>query len=203
MDWNNKHAVLTAVSNNGAALKYTVLELQADREVVLVAVSNYGYALEYASSELRADRVVVLATVSNKGHALEYASPELRADREVVLAALSNFGRALQCSPELQADREVVLTAVNNDIKALKYASPELRVKFRNKTREQINELLTEQSKVYINKEEKDEECPICLENYGKNRLIKLNCGHIIHFECWNQWKKHKSSCPLCRAKQP
>ena len=117
MDWNNKQAVLTAVSNNGAALKYTVLELQADREVVLVAVSNYGYALEYASSELRADRVVVLATVSNKGHALEYASPELYRE-------------------------------------------------FRNKTREQINELLNferkqknqrsqpkSQPKIYINKE--------------------------------------------------
>ena len=145
-----------------------------------------------------------MAAVSNNGLALQDASREFRADREVVLTALSNFGRALQCSPELKADREVVLTAVNNDIKALKHASPELRVEFRNKTRKQINELLREQSKVYNNKEEKDEECPICLENYGKNKkLIKLNCGHIIHFECWNQWKKHKSSCPLCRSVQP
>ena len=125
--------------------------------------------------------------------------------KQSVLDAVSRKGSNFKyASPELKTDREVVLTAVNNDIKALKHASPELRVEFRNKTREQINELLREQSKVYINKEEKDEECPICLENYGKNKkLIKLNCGHIIHSECWNQWKKHKSSCPLCRAKQP
>ena len=157
MDWNNKQAVLTAVSND-------------------------IYALQHASPELKADREVVLTAVSNNGYALKFVSPELRSDREVVLAALYN------------------------DIYALNYASPELYREFRNKTREQINELLNferKQSEVYINEEEKDEECPICLENYGKNRLIKLNCGHIIHFECWNQWKKHKSSCPLCRAKQP
>ena len=101
-------------------------------------------------------------------------------------------------------NKQVVLAAVSNDGRQLRYASRELQVKFRNKTREQINELLNferKQPKFYINK---DEECPICLENYGKNKkLIKLNCGHIIHSECWNQWKKHKSSCPLCRAVQP
>ena len=187
MDWNNKQAVLTEVTRNSYTLRYASPELQGDREVVLAAVSNDGRALEYASRELRADREVVLTAVSNNGYALKFVSPELRSDREVVLAALYN------------------------DIYALNYASPELYREFRNKTREQINELLNlerklnqkKQSKVYINEEEKDEECPICLENYGKNRLIKLNCGHIIHFECWNQWKKHKSSCPLCRAKQP
>ena len=178
MSWNNKQAVLDRVSYSGRALQRAARVLRADREVVLAAVSKDGYALKYASRELQADREVVLVAVSNYAAALQFASPELQADREVVLAAVSNWGHALE------------------------YASRELRVKFRNKTREQINELLNferKQPKFYINQ---DEVCPICLENYGKNRLIKLNCGHIIHFECLNQWKERKSSCPLCRAKQ-
>lgn len=57
--------------------------------------------------------------------------------------------------------------------------------------------------KYKLKKEEINEVCVICLENYEKNKkVIKLKCGHIIHLECWNQWKDQKSNCPVCRAEQ-
>ena len=114
-----------------------------NRKVILAAVSNNGAALQDASPELQDDREVVLAAVNDFGGALRYASRVLQADREVVLTAVSNFGYALNyASPELKNDREVVLTALSNNSVAYKFGSYELYIEFKNKTHEQINELL-------------------------------------------------------------
>ena len=54
-----------------------------------------------------------------------------------------------------------------------------------------------------LKKNEIKEQCVICLENYKKDKkVIQLNCGHIIHLKCWNQWKQQQSTCPVCRAVQ-
>ena len=108
MDWNNKEAVLRAVSKIGYDLGSASQQLKADRDVVLIAVSSTGYALEFASPELRADRKIVLTAVSEDGDALRFAAPELKNDREVVLTAVSNsflFRNTLNyASPELQEE---------------------------------------------------------------------------------------------------
>lgn len=42
------------------------------------------------------------------------------------------------------------------------------------------------------------EDCSICLEIIKKNdKIYKLNCGHIFHVTCLNQW--NKNTCPYCR----
>lgn len=40
-----------------------------------------------------------------------------------------------------------------------------------------------------------EDKCPICLINQG--RFIIPDCGHIIHFNCYNHM--HGNKCPLCR----
>lgn len=41
-------------------------------------------------------------------------------------------------------------------------------------------------------------ECAICLDSLDNNIHV-LNCGHVFHKECLNNWAMIKSSCPLCR----
>jgi len=54
--------------------------------------------------------------------------------------------------------------------------------------------------------EDLSENCSICLEKYKKNeKCIRLNCSHIFHKQCLNEWFKNKINkseelnCPLCR----
>ena len=44
-------------------------------------------------------------------------------------------------------------------------------------------------------------ECIICLEEMVINNKMKiLECGHIYHYKCINNWfkKKNEINCPLC-----
>lgn len=34
-----------------------------------------------------------------------------------------------------------------------------------------------------------------------KNFIAKLNCGHIFHSECIDEWMKKKDNCPLCKKR--
>lgn len=55
---------------------------------------------------------------------------------------------------------------------------------------------------VKLSKQEKKEQCVICLEPLKKD-VIKLNCDHLIHKKCWEQWnQQNKKTCPICRAEQ-
>ena len=40
--------------------------------------------------------------------------------------------------------------------------------------------------------------CTICLEN-GQETQTRLNCGHIFHEKCLEDWLKINATCPLCR----
>lgn len=47
---------------------------------------------------------------------------------------------------------------------------------------------------------EESPECSICLDVVENNELIKLiNCNHVFHKYCINEWKKINNTCPLCR----
>jgi hypothetical protein len=43
--------------------------------------------------------------------------------------------------------------------------------------------------------------CSICLNdvNITDNNIIKLNCGHILHFSCCFNNLNYNNKCPLCR----
>ena len=51
-----------------------------------------------------------------------------------------------------------------------------------------------------IQKDEVEEQCAICLEEY-KIGLYKrtLNCNHTFHKKCIDKWIGEKLSCPICR----
>jgi hypothetical protein len=45
-------------------------------------------------------------------------------------------------------------------------------------------------------------ECCICCSKYMKNEeYIKLECGHLFHSGCIEEWVKYKKNCPVCRIK--
>jgi len=53
-----------------------------------------------------------------------------------------------------------------------------------------------------LSKKDKKDECVVCLDLLKKN-VIQLNCDHIMHKKCWEEWNKQKkTTCPICRAEQ-
>eukprot|EP00615_Pteridomonas_danica_P011905 CAMPEP_0114365432 /NCGR_PEP_ID=MMETSP0101-20121206/28409_1 /TAXON_ID=38822 ORGANISM="Pteridomonas danica, Strain PT" /NCGR_SAMPLE_ID=MMETSP0101 /ASSEMBLY_ACC=CAM_ASM_000211 /LENGTH=1089 /DNA_ID=CAMNT_0001513765 /DNA_START=106 /DNA_END=3371 /DNA_ORIENTATION=+ len=141
--------VLTAISQDGLALRDASDELRNDFHVVLPAVIKNGLALKYVSDELRNDSNVVTAAVSNNIMALEYVSDNVVIDAvsilkrlalryrneglcnnndKIVCKAVQHNGMILQyASNWLRNDYNVVLAAVTNNGLALQYASYELR----------------------------------------------------------------------------
>lgn len=64
-----------------------------------------------------------------------------------------------------------------------------------NNNNQEINEYIILKSNFENN------ECVICLENMVINEQVEiLECGHIYHYKCINDWikKKGKINCPLC-----
>jgi len=50
-----------------------------------------------------------------------------------------------------------------------------------------------------LKKEFDNNECIICLDNMIKNDHINmLDCGHMYHNKCINEWFAVKKECPIC-----
>lgn len=43
-------------------------------------------------------------------------------------------------------------------------------------------------------------ECPICLLDLEEYETIKLDCNHIFHITCIEEWYNKDKSCPYCRS---
>ena len=64
------------------------------------------------------------------------------------------------------------------------------------------NSLLTkiEGKKSFYEKNNENDICSICLENFiKKDKIITLGCDHYYHVECITNWLKKDETCPLCR----
>ena len=64
------------------------------------------------------------------------------------------------------------------------------------------NSLLTkiEGKKSSYEKDNENDICSICLENFvKKDKIITLDCEHYYHDDCITNWLKKDQSCPLCR----
>ncbi len=48
---------------------------------------------------------------------------------------------------------------------------------------------------------ELENECSICYEEYGNKPISLLECGHIFHEACLNEWFTRQNTCPKCRSK--
>jgi hypothetical protein len=42
-------------------------------------------------------------------------------------------------------------------------------------------------------------ECPICLIDLEEYETIKLECNHVFHISCIEEWCNKDKSCPYCR----
>lgn len=68
---------------------------------------------------------------------------------------------------------------------------------------EQKKELILDNNKYTIEKDEDYLNCPICFTKY-KDTDIQFSiskCGHILCNNCWLKWLKTKMECPLCKKK--
>lgn len=46
------------------------------------------------------------------------------------------------------------------------------------------------------------EKCAICTSEFEVDENVTfLNCDHVLHTECINEWVMYKSECPICRGK--
>lgn len=51
------------------------------------------------------------------------------------------------------------------------------------------------------NIDEKEEICPICLENLSKNNIGITSCGHLFCYNCLQMClSKHNTKCPMCKS---
>lgn len=54
---------------------------------------------------------------------------------------------------------------------------------------------------IYKNIDSDCKTCTICLTGFIENDTITfLNCKHIFHEKCLNEWVKYNSVCPVCRS---
>ena len=53
----------------------------------------------------------------------------------------------------------------------------------------------------YVINENIDDICPICIEDFGKETIVKLDCNHIYHKSCLEMWiiNNNNDDCPYCR----
>ena len=82
----NEHIVLTAVRQDGHALRFAAEHLKNHRSIVCAAVQQNGTSLWFASDSMKRNREVVIAAVQQNWRALKFAPPDLLRDQGVVLA---------------------------------------------------------------------------------------------------------------------
>ena len=53
----------------------------------------------------------------------------------------------------------------------------------------------------YIIYENMNDICPICIEDFGKETIVKLDCNHVYHKDCLEMWiiNNNNDECPYCR----
>ena len=53
-------------------------------------------------------------------------------------------------------------------------------------------------------KNKRKEICCVCMENFSCNQEVyRLDCKHIFHKNCLDEWIKYKPECPTCRNTLP
>eukprot|EP00276_Gloeochaete_wittrockiana_P003057 CAMPEP_0184661120 /NCGR_PEP_ID=MMETSP0308-20130426/37065_1 /TAXON_ID=38269 /ORGANISM="Gloeochaete witrockiana, Strain SAG 46.84" /LENGTH=337 /DNA_ID=CAMNT_0027102215 /DNA_START=154 /DNA_END=1167 /DNA_ORIENTATION=+ len=69
------------------------------------------------------------------------------------------------------------------------------------KRRKHVEKVLTELQSLRTSPEFNNTVCPICLENFPKNRsaVTVLSCGHSFDRPCIGEWLRDNTSCPVCR----
>lgn len=63
-----------------------------------------------------------------------------------------------------------------------------------------IDDLTQVTHEVFQNKDSNGGTCPICIETYQKNSILrKLKCNHIFCDECIKTWLSQSKKCPICK----
>ena len=63
------------------------------------------------------------------------------------------------------------------------------------------NVIVLVETQPYDTTDKNYEECSICTDKYEKKEEVSvLDCGHVYHPKCINEWAKYKPTCPVCKA---
>jgi len=125
----NHDYVMSAVAQNGLALRYATLEMRSDRAIVLAALQQDWRALQFASDELRRDPQIALEAIQQNCQAILRTSvvdgPDESAgmnDLALVTTAHTN-GTAFQFLPEeLRTNQDILLAAITQNAAAVAMA---------------------------------------------------------------------------------
>ena len=52
----------------------------------------------------------------------------------------------------------------------------------------------------YNAEDDKDDECPICIDHHSGTVAMVQGCKHYFHVACMHRWLEQKNSCPLCQT---
>lgn len=64
----------------------------------------------------------------------------------------------------------------------------------------EITKLNCKYSTLTLKKRKKNTECSICFDDYHEtDNIIILNCSHIYHLKCIQDWFHENLNCPICR----
>ncbi len=51
-----------------------------------------------------------------------------------------------------------------------------------------------------INNKNDEHECCICKDEFETDsKVVTLECGHLLHSQCIEEWAKYQAKCPICR----
>lgn len=63
------------------------------------------------------------------------------------------------------------------------------------------NDICIDSCKKIYDKKDNNENCTICFETIEENaEIADLECKHLFHFDCINDWVKRKPECPNCKS---
>jgi hypothetical protein len=67
-------------------------------------------------------------------------------------------------------------------------------------TTEQINRLPTENFRRPATRNDEENKCNICWDQFEQNQTLRrLPCLHLYHSDCIDPWLKRSNACPICR----
>ena len=124
--WAHRGHCLSAVRQNGKALRHADEALKGDSLVAYEAIRNHSAAFHFAPARIKGDRDFALELVWRDGLALQHLAPRWQDDDEIVTEAVLQNGWAFRfASARLRADRELVAIAVEAHGRNLVYVSDE------------------------------------------------------------------------------
>ncbi|KAL6178185.1 hypothetical protein ACLB2K_049704 [Fragaria x ananassa] len=131
---------------------------------------------------------------------VRHASPEGLAEIMMFQSSLMMGGRS-----DMDRYREWRLDVDNMTYEQLLELGERIGYVSTGLTKEEIRRCVQKIKLSMLSDQSQHDKCIICQEEYEADDVADemgkvLNCGHVFHFECIEQWLAHKNTCPFCKV---